>query len=419
MNKSIFRQVSLDRLSSPEQLDQMLRVTNARTWAALGAVVILLIAAGCWAFMGRVVTSATGTGVIVRQGGILNIVSNGSGIVVELKVAPGSRIRAHQVVATVAQPSMVQQLALLQSARDEAARKRAQDLSLDQNTAELKIAANARQHANLLNQIAELDRREQLLSQQITVEEELYSKGLVTNQQVLDMRQKLVDLNDQVATANAQLKQLEAERFAIAATPRQEDLDRESAVSAIERQIATARGNLQLAQEVVSPYEGEVLEIKTSPGSTVSDGQPILSIQPNKSSLEVLAYIPSQQAKDVRAGMDAQISPSNVKREQYGFIRGRVGFAADYPATQESIMRNFENDPLMRAVSAGGPVTEIDAMLLPDVSTASGFAWSTSRGPGGQITSGTICRVDIVTKRERPIDLVLPYLKLPQSRNQR
>ena len=46
---NIFRKVSLERLASPEQLDQLMRVTDARGWVALaGLGLILLTAVGWW-----------------------------------------------------------------------------------------------------------------------------------------------------------------------------------------------------------------------------------------------------------------------------------------------------------------------------------------------------------------------------------
>jgi HlyD family secretion protein len=182
-------------------------------------------------------------------------------------------------------------------------------------------------------------------------------------------------------------------------------------ITELDRQIADANEKLKLAQQVISPYDGEVLEIQASSGSTVAEGQPIVSIQPRQQTLELVAYIPSLLAKNVRTDMDAEISPSNIKREEFGFIRGRVNFVADYPSTQAAMMRNFANDAFTRTLMESGPVTEIHASFQDDPTTRSGFRWSTSKGPDVPITSGTICQVDVVTKREKPISLALPYLK--------
>ena len=39
----IFRQAALDRLSSPEQLDQLMQVTTPKSWMALVAFIVLLL----------------------------------------------------------------------------------------------------------------------------------------------------------------------------------------------------------------------------------------------------------------------------------------------------------------------------------------------------------------------------------------
>ena len=389
----------------------MLTVTGMRTWIALAAVLALLAAALIWGFEGTVVTTASGTGVIVRQGGVLNIVSNGSGVVANIAVKPGDRVSANQVIATVAQPSLLEEISLLERAREEAVGNRGRNLTSSSDAAHLKEAAKRRERATIEAHIGELQERSRLLEQQIEVEKQLYAKGLVTNQQVLDMRQTMVGVGDEIAAGKAQLVQLDAERFDIAAQPARADVEWQMRVAELDRQIASAKTRLRLAVNVISAYDGEVLEIKVSPGSTVSDAQPIVSLQPRQGTLEVLAYLPALVAKDLRAGYDAEVSPSNVKREEYGFMRGKVDYVADFPSTDSAMMRNFENSTLVRSLSENGPVTEVRAQLQPAANTPSGFAWSTSAGPSIAITSGTLCQVDVVTRRERPISLVFPYLR--------
>ena len=63
MNTKVFRQVSVERLSSPEQLDQVLRVTSFRTWLTLIAIFSVLSVAVVWGYTGTVVSTAKGDGV--------------------------------------------------------------------------------------------------------------------------------------------------------------------------------------------------------------------------------------------------------------------------------------------------------------------------------------------------------------------
>ena len=65
--KSIFRKESLDRISSPEEYDQYLKVTGPGVWMLLGVIVLLLVGSLCWAVFGRLSTSMN-VAVIAQNG---------------------------------------------------------------------------------------------------------------------------------------------------------------------------------------------------------------------------------------------------------------------------------------------------------------------------------------------------------------
>lgn len=69
MNKSIFRKTSLDRVSSPEQLNDYIRVSNPSIWLILGAVAALLIALFVWAIWGDLPTNKRVSG--YAEGGVV------------------------------------------------------------------------------------------------------------------------------------------------------------------------------------------------------------------------------------------------------------------------------------------------------------------------------------------------------------
>lgn len=56
MNKKIFRQKNVDKLSSPEELNDYIKVTNPGVWMALVAIIVLLAGLCTWAFLGRIDT---------------------------------------------------------------------------------------------------------------------------------------------------------------------------------------------------------------------------------------------------------------------------------------------------------------------------------------------------------------------------
>lgn len=408
---SIFRKTSLDRLSSPEELDQLMRVTSVHSWLGLSGMLLLLCMITLWGFKGSLPTSVSGEGAIVREGGVMNVVSRGSGVLLDLKVKVGDRVTRGEVVAHVAQPAMAEKLQLATQAMEQARRERQEFLQLHTNAANLQIEAVGRHIANAEEQIARLQEQAQLASEQIRVQEDLLSKGLVTQQQTIAAKQKLASLQTEIANHQAEIKQFQAQKFEFGSKPLETDAEMRTKISELQRTVTEYEKELELNNSLVSPYAGEVIELKAYPGGIVGADSPVISIQPEANNLEILAYVSSLRAKEIKAGMEAQISPSTVKREEYGYIRGKVLQVADYPATKAALMRNFENESLISALTHEGPMTELKIQMIPDEGTLSGFRWSSSQGPPVLLSSGTLCTIQVVTKRQRPVTLFLPFLK--------
>jgi hypothetical protein len=65
--QSLFRQESLERLSSPERLDELMTIVNLRAWLPLGAIALLLGLGLTWSVMGRIPVTTQGHGVLVHD----------------------------------------------------------------------------------------------------------------------------------------------------------------------------------------------------------------------------------------------------------------------------------------------------------------------------------------------------------------
>ena len=59
MQNQIFRKKSLDRVSSPDQMEDYIHVTSPSVWIIFAAIVVLLIGACVWGIMGYLDTTAT------------------------------------------------------------------------------------------------------------------------------------------------------------------------------------------------------------------------------------------------------------------------------------------------------------------------------------------------------------------------
>ena len=127
--------------------------------------------------------------------------------------------------------------------------------------------------------------------------------------------------------------------------------------------------------------------------------------------LQLVAYVPSTVAKTVQPGEDAEIALTAFRVEDVGFMRGRVLSISEYPATDAELMATLQNETLAHVLAEGEPVNEVRVEMEKDASTPSGFLWSTPQGAPFHITPGSLCKVSIITREERPLQLLVPFAK--------
>ena len=96
-----FRRRALERVSSPEELDRLVKVALPRTWIALAGLALLMLAASVWAVVARVPTTVEASGYLLREGGIRVVAAPTAGLVVDVAREPGDSVVAGQVVGHV------------------------------------------------------------------------------------------------------------------------------------------------------------------------------------------------------------------------------------------------------------------------------------------------------------------------------
>ena len=73
MNQTLFRKTSLDGISSPDQLNDYIKVSNPRIWMVLAALFILTAAVFIWGFTGSLPTTVHSSGVILNNDAVCYI----------------------------------------------------------------------------------------------------------------------------------------------------------------------------------------------------------------------------------------------------------------------------------------------------------------------------------------------------------
>ena len=99
-----FRKQALDRLSSPEELDRLVRVSRPGTWIALAGLLLVVGAVVLWATLSTITTTVSGLGFVLPEGGLIETSAPRAGIVQRIDIEPGQRVESGDVVARLEAP---------------------------------------------------------------------------------------------------------------------------------------------------------------------------------------------------------------------------------------------------------------------------------------------------------------------------
>ncbi|NTU57858.1 MAG: NHLP bacteriocin system secretion protein [Chlorobiaceae bacterium] len=358
-----FRKEALRKLSSPDDLDRLMPVTDRRGWLALAAAGLFIASAIAWGLWGKISTTVDGRGMTMASGAIRNITSRTGGVISGFDFKGGEPVQKGQVLAIVEHPEL-RQLFFEAFSRYEflashEAEKRAfimQQIDLQ----EKKFASLKRRHGE--------------------VKEARFNAA---ERELMELKNSLYNLDENLSTA--------------------------------QRQLDKAREDYKWRSAVIAPFSGIVTEVQANNGEQVAPGQQLLQIEPYGNSLDeelrLDLYVASGNAKKIRNGMDVYIAPAVIKPEENGYIIGRVYSVSEYPVSVEAIAAEIRNQQMANSLASESPPYKVKVVLLKDSGSYSGYRWTSGKGPRVKITSGILCAGKIVIEQQHPVELVVPLLK--------
>ena len=378
---------------------------------------LLALTALGWVLFGIVETRVKGRCIIISPNGVTEVTSGAEGRVSELRVKVGSLVAANELVATVRRPAFEEQVHKLRERLSELRRRQASvhDL-ITQSLAQGEQIAKS--EADMLGErLKTLGERRALLEKRLAAQRQLQKEGLVTRQNLLATEQQFTDNALETDQIKSRMKQT---AFSLEENRRVE-LNEESGLAL---QVGEAERELEalLAQEkqllqVRSPFAGRVIEVKADTGKLVSFGDALVVIERSVASesgakvlpLSSLVFVPGGDGKLVRPGMSAEITPTTVKRQEFGFVRGRVDAVSDFPASADAIAQLIQNPNVVKELAGDVAPVQISVSLLSD--PVQGYAWSAAAGTPPQVRSGTLCDAEVIVRSQRPYQLFWPLLK--------
>ena len=409
-SERIFRKVALERLSSPEQLDQLVPLTSPIGWTAVIAIAAILAAAIGWSIFGTLPTSVNGSGILVSRGGhVFDAMAPFPGTLIDVANI-GTVVKKGDRLASLDDTELQQNL----KHADEVVKEKQADLaSLTRNFADqidLKHKNAVAQRDNLARIIAAAEKRRGFYQDLLTKQDKIVQQGFLTQRFQEETRRSMDEADQNARSARSDLLRLDAEESDLIGRRDLAVLAAAQAVNDARRHVDELKIQLDQSTEIMSPLDGVITEIKATPGTVVAPGKPILSIETAGSGLELLLYVPPEFGKKVAPGMDVRIEPATVKKEEYGTMIGKVVAVSDFPMTAEGMASVLQNPQLVTRFMEQGPPYAVRVELAPNDS-ASGYRWSGGPGPTVKLSSGTTVRAAITTNRRAPISLLLPLLK--------
>lgn len=469
--RNIFREKSLERLSSPEQLDQLMQVIKPKSWLPLASLGVIVSAALVWSVYGRIPVTIEGRGVLVYPRRVVQVEAEGSGQLMSLMVSVGDVVEAGQVIALIDQSELQKQLLQQQAklaeleaqsqavgslqgfSREQEQRAiEQQRLVAEQRLRELQAMAPQlqidssesirQQRSSLRSRLQNAQNLTPVLAERVEAHATLLEKGAGSRETLLEHEKALLQNQETITELEAQLKELnlkesEAERAhretlstitelraqlreldSREANLAQQSLEtatnREKEIQDLKREIARLESQLSHSSQVVSQYPGRILELMVAPGQVMQPGSKIANLNIERPSEQLLGvtYFPVEEGKKIQPGMTVQITPETVKRQRFGGILGTVKAVSSFPITRAGAAAEVGNPEVIEGLTAQqGSLMQITSELKTDPSNLSGYQWSSSAGPEMELSPGTTTTVRVKVDERAPITFVFPILR--------
>lgn len=403
----------LDAPSSPEQLDQCVRLISPLGWLAVLALAAITGAIVVWGFLGKLPNRINGIGfLIAAEERLFPVVASETASVQRIHVAVGEHVDKGQLLISLVRPQLELEL-------DQAMRTAAElDAELARHTAVLRedLARQktlTQEHQAILRRKVEARQEHKaFLARLLSDQLEQLKHGYIRRAEVEQTRVDLHSVEAELLSLESET--VEEEKRRADYTERQEESFaqlRDRAQDAHNR-VDAVRLRMREAHELRSPIAGVVTEVASDTGKQVTAGQELVVVEEPSDDLAVEAFVRLIDGKRIEPGMPVQVAVSSVEVEEYGTILGRVRSVAPQPASRAQLLNRFENQGVVDLITQAGPPVSVEIELSRDPETRSGFRWSSSGGPPLRLSGGTLVSAGITYGQRRPVDFVIPLMRI-------
>lgn len=419
----MMQESSVDRLTTPEQLDKLMVVTRPITWLGLIGLMGLIVVSIGWSAIARIPVTVAASGILITPSGLFDVVSGSQGRIAGLEVEPGMVVESGQIIGTLDQADLEQEVTAARAQLEEAEAQLERLRDFFERERDVRTASFEARRDALRQSTVYTEERVVGLRERLAFELELVEQDLIIRQRPIDTQIEINDALASLASMAAEQTQLLIEEETFLIENERQVLENEADVALLRLDLESRLDQLGRQSTLTTPYSGRVLELKVNRGEIVSPGDALFSLLPEdddglqdglpSDAVPLVAYLYAEPAegKKVQPGLEVMISPSTVGREQYGTLVGRVRSVAEVPSSGDGMLRVLRNERLVAQLSEEAAPIEIIVDLERDSSTASGFRWSSSEGPPETVNTGTLATAEIKIDDVMLLGLALPALE--------
>lgn len=160
---------------------------------------------------------------------------------------------------------------------------------------------------------------------------------------------------------------------------------------------------------IVRAAKDGVIQNIVSVGDKLDNGEQVAAILINSqysNNRQVVAYVPMRVAKRLKTGMETQICPSYVSREEYGYMEGYISYVGNVPSTDEELKKYYGNVEYVGDIMPDESCVEILISVQVDEDSSNMFKWSNSKGNSLNVEVGTICDIQVIVDNKKPVSLL-------------
>jgi HlyD family secretion protein len=389
-----------------------------------------------FAVLYHVPTKVNGEGILlIDRDSLSQVRARGTGRLISLRVKLGQLVAPDDEIGRIAQNELEDAIHEAESKLKDVEREDLELTRHEQKEQETQTEAIERLRRAIHE--AHVTSRDKLKIAESIAESDvrLRARKYLGDAEMLESREKLYLIKDDLNKGRSRLAELDLDETKGETARHRAQLERRLKIQQLQTRLELDRAKLSRTSRIVSQYHGRVVQVLSASGEMVREGSPVVMLDGPKSEREAdadgapyesIIFVPAGEGKKIDLGDPVEVSPATIKREEHGFIHGRVAAIWEMPATKLAMEAALEHPELAETFLkryAPGVLLRVHVKLdengaskdaresRPHSSRPNHFRWSSSSGNTQPLKTGTMCQAAIVVERRKLISLILPWTK--------